>query len=219
MKAILSVKNLVTPDILYLEFTLTEPINFRAGQFFQLTIINPSVTDNRGNKRTFGFVNSPLNNKIASLITHTGTSSFKKYLGDAPLGTEMEIGNPAGELILPDDPSQLLVFITSDIGIAPYISVLRFVYDQSLPYHITLINLPPVVLGNDLNTYAQIKSDFKLLTPESLDTYFLRDRFPDPGHLLFYITGIPRFVTNTVRILHDWGLPPTQIKFEIFTGY
>jgi ferredoxin-NADP reductase len=219
MKATLSVKNQIAPDILHLEFTLSEPINFRAGQFFPLTILNPPATDDRGNRRMFGFVNSPTQNKIVSLLTHTGTSSFKKFLCDASLDTEVEIGNPGGEMTLPENASLPLVFITSDIGIAPYISIFRYIHDQSLSHYITLINLPPIVLENDLNTYTKTNPNFKLLTPESLDTYFLRDQFPEPGNLLFYITGIPGFVTKTVRILRDWGLPSTQMKFEIFTGY
>jgi ferredoxin-NADP reductase len=213
MKATLSVKNQITPDILYLEFSLPEQLNFRAGQFFPLTLINPPPADNRGNNRLFGFVNSPMQNQIVSMITKVGVSSFKKYLSTAPLGSEVEIGPPAGDMTLPDDSTKPLVFITSDIGIAPYLSIFRFIKDQSLPYHITFINLPPVILTPEINPHLTF------LTPDNIDPLFLKGQFPKPGNLLFYITGLPHFVTNTVRVLRDWGLPSTQIKFEIFTGY
>jgi ferredoxin-NADP reductase len=219
MQAQLSVRNQITPDVLLLEFSLQSPLDFQAGQFFPLTAINPPLTDNRGNLRNFGFVNSPVQNNLISMITHNGTSSYKQYLLSAPLGTEFEIGDPKGEMILPEDLTRPLVFITSDIGIAPYISILRYAQDRALPYQITVINLPPVLFISDLNTYGRLNPRYKLLTPDSLDTFFLRDQFPEPGNLLFYITGLPHFVTNTVRILHEWGLPPTQMKFEIFTGY
>jgi ferredoxin-NADP reductase len=219
MKAQITSKKFFSPDILHLELSLPEAINFKAGQFFPLTLLTPPITDNRGDRRMFGFVNSPVRNKNASLITHIGPSSFKKYLTAAPLGTEVDVGSPEGEMTLPDDTSKPLVFITADVGIAPYISILHYIRDQSLPYQITLINLPPVILANDLHTFTLTNPWFTLLTPDSFDTILLRDQFPEPGKLLFYITGIPHFVTNIVHILHDWGLPPTQMKLEVFTGY
>lgn len=55
------------------------------------------------------------------------TSAFKKSLLKIPVGSQVEIGPVQGGFILLEDPSRPLVFITDEIGITPFMSMLRFV--------------------------------------------------------------------------------------------
>jgi ferredoxin-NADP reductase len=219
MTARLTSRNFISPDVLYLKFSLSDRLDFLPGQFFTLTLIDPPETDSRGNSRKFGFANSPSRQNFASLITRIGPSAFKRYLSAAPLDTKFDISQPAGNIIIPDDASRPLVFITSDIGLAPYLGILKFISENSLPHQITLISCSPQLLLHDLSKYQAINPRFRLLTPDDIDIMFLKTEFPAPGNLTFFITGMPLFVTHAVRLLRDFGVPSTQMKFEIFTGY
>jgi ferredoxin-NADP reductase len=204
MQAVISSRLFLPPDFMYLELLPAEAVGFQAGQFFRLTLTNPPETDSRGNSRFFGFVNSPGQNHQVCLLTRTGISSFKKYLATAPMGTPMDIDGISGNMTLPPDSSVPLVLITSGVGIAPFISLLRYVDENTLPYHVTLNYSPPLVFSDWL---------------KKLTWLTITDTPPEPGNNLYYVTGAPQFVTSTIKSLQAAGIPQTGIRFEIFTGY
>jgi ferredoxin-NADP reductase len=234
MKAKIVEKREIAEGILYLKFTTDENINFTAGQFFTLTLLHPPYSDSRGNSRFFGFVNSPTQNKIIEMITRIGQSAFKKSLIMLAIGSEVEIGLISGTISLPDDTIKPLVFITQGIGIAPLMSILRLVKEKSLQRNITLIyinkNKATAVFLDELEKYAKENTDFRLISTmtkdqgwtgekRSIDARFLKEYLPLPTDNLYFITGIPSFVPTVVKLLRDTGIPASQIKFEIFTGY
>ena len=130
----------IAEGYLFVTFDLLgQEINFKPGQFFALTLINPPYTDDRGNRRFLGFVDSPSEKAIFSVLTKKGVSGFKKSLVDLPLGSEVEVSGIDGHIHLPEDKSQPVIFITGGVGIAPIMSILRWSDKQTWPYQLTLV--------------------------------------------------------------------------------
>lgn len=234
MLAKITQKYEIVKETLFVQLTSDEDIHFTAGQFFSLALINPPYSDSRGNSRYFGFINSSLQNKVAELVTRIGDSAFKRSLVEIPLGTEVEIGKLGGNIALPQDSAKTLVFIAGGIGIAPFMSIFRLIKEKSLGYKIILIysnkDKASAVFLEELEAYAKENSDFKLIATMTKDNNWLGEKRRIDGNFLreyllqhtdnFYIiAGTPRFVPSIAKMLRELGIPPQQVKFEIFTGY
>lgn len=234
MKATLCNKQEIATGMWYFEFDLYEEINFKAGQFFRLTHTNLRETDTRGNKRYFGFLNTPAQNKKAMMVTMAGVSAYKRSLMESPNGTEMEIGEVGGSMVLPDDPASELVFVTEGIGIAPLISIFREVKEKSLGTKITLIyiNRDEASTGflEELKGYASENPNIKVAATMISDPQWSGEMRPLSGELVkayvdnlqaktYFVTGSVKFVPGAVRTIKELGVDPAKIKFEIFTGY
>lgn len=225
MKVKIVRKEEVVTGTLLVELAGEEEIKFFAGQFFTLILINPPYTDNRGDHRIFGFVNSPSENRVARFITRMGPSAFKKYLQEAAIGTEAEIDKIGGSMLIPEDTTAPLVIIAGGIGIAPYMSILSEIKEKSLPHKIKLVyantNRISAPFLDQLESHSRSIPNFKLesiltggngLSEEALKNNLV------PG-AKYYISGTPRFVPAMVRTMRKLGVLPEQMKFEIFTGY
>lgn len=226
MTARLVKRDPVTHSAWYLEFALDEEASFHAGQFFQLTLNIPHP-DPRGNHRFFGFTNSPTQNRLAGLLTWAGVSSFKQHLAGMPLGEEATIGHIGGAMALPLDPSTPMVIVTSCIGIAPFMSIFRFVAEKSLPYTITLLysnaSRESAPFIDELESYAQANPHLTIecyLTPDELmPEDFIKSHLRTDPNTIYGVTGTPHFVTPTVQSLKSLGISPDHLRFELFTGY
>ncbi len=234
MKAKIIEKQEVKEGSLFTKFSLDEEINFKAGQFFRLTLINPPYTDNRGNGRFLGFINSPSHNREIETATRLGPSAFKRSLLELGTGTEVEIGAVGGEMTIPEDSNTNCIIVTGGIGIVPYMSMFRMVKEKSLQNKFTVVysntKLSWALYMDELQSYANENPNFKLITTitkdpdwqgenRRIDQQFLGDVLPNRENGLFYISGTPRFVPSVVTAVKALGVPQDKLKFEIFTGY
>ena len=211
-----------------------EEVRFKAGQFCRVTLINPPYSDERGNKRFLGFTTSPSQKNTFSVTTRLGVSAFKKSLAELPIGTEVEIGEIDGRLILPDDKSKPIVFVAGGIGISPIMGLLRFCHEQSWPYNMTLIysntdhEWAPFL--EELEGFTKETQNFKLIATMTQDPnwqgekrringQFIKEYFPKPEENIYFIAGTPRFVPVVFKEIKDTGVPILNLRMEIFTGY
>ena len=51
----------------------------------------------------------------------------------------MQVEEPKGSFLLPEDTGEEYVFVAGGIGITVFRSMLRFIADESLPYRVTLV--------------------------------------------------------------------------------
>lgn len=211
-----------------------QELNFRAGQFCRITLLNPPYTDNRGNSRFFGFVTSPSEKGKFSILTRKGVSAFKKSLEELPFGTEAEMGGIDGHIALPEDSNKAVVFVAGGIGIAPVMGILRFCHEQNWPYAITLVysndDLESTPFLDELKRMALESKKFKLVATMTQDAgwsgerrkinaQLLKDYFAEPDKNIYFVTGTPRFVPSVFREITGIGVNPKSITMEIFTGY
>lgn len=235
MKVIFKEKQNVAEGMLYITFsTINEDLNFRAGQFCRLTLVNPPYSDNRGNSRILGFTTSPSLKDSFSILTKEGVSAFKKSLAQMKPGDAAEIGEYGGLISLPQDVNQKLVFIAGNIGVAPVLAVLRHCREINWPYKITLIyvndKLAKTPFLEMLGDFAKESDRFTLINTitddplwtgekRNVTSELIKELIQNPQEYLYFITGVTTFCPTIFKELLKCGVDTTKIKMEIFTGY
>ena len=73
------------------------------------------------------------------LATRLRDSAFKRTLAELEVGDEVEVEEPKGSFLLPEDTSAEYVFVAGGIGITVFRSMLRYIADEQLPYRVTLV--------------------------------------------------------------------------------
>lgn len=122
-----------------LEFRFDKPpgMTFKAGQFMDLTLIDPPETDAEGNTRGFS-INSAPDDPELTFTTRLRDTAFKRGLQTMPLGAEIKVEGPFGNLTLHNDPSRPAVLLAGGIGITPFRSIVRRAAHEKLPHRIFL---------------------------------------------------------------------------------
>jgi ferredoxin-NADP reductase len=81
----------------------------------------------------------PARSVTCGLCTRIRDSAFKRSLVELPVGAEVDVEQPKGKFVLPEDASRPLVFVAGGIGITAFRSMLRYIQDERLPHRVTLI--------------------------------------------------------------------------------
>lgn len=235
MKAKIVDKKIIATNTLWVKFDLLgKEINFKPGQYFYLSLINPPYKDSRGNERHFSIVNSPNQKGVIEMATRILESAFKKSLNEILVGSEVEIGMIGGSFILPKSIKKPLVFISGGIGITPFMSMLKFINEEKLPYKVILIysnrNKESTAFFEELNNLSKKNSNFKIIftmTDDNewqgekriIDSQFIKDYVSDLENGVFMTAGPPKMVEAIVKTLKDLGIKNKNIISENFTGY
>src|ERR1017187_5865410 len=66
---------------------------FKAGQFINMTLLDPSETDSEGNKRGFSIASGP-HEETLMVATRMRDTAFKRVLKNMPIGTAVKIEGP-----------------------------------------------------------------------------------------------------------------------------
>src|SRR6202162_4495536 len=92
---------------------------FKAGQYLDLTLLDPSETDAEGNTRTFSIASGPHEDTLM-VATRMRDTAFKRMLKTMPLGSALKIEGPSGNLTLHNNVARAAVFLAGGIGITPF---------------------------------------------------------------------------------------------------
>jgi hypothetical protein len=95
-------------------FEKPEGFAYKAGQFADYTLINPSETDAEGNTRGFSLASAPYEDDLM-LATRMRDTAFKRVLKNMELDTEFTLDAPYGSFTL----------VSSDIVADPRASVVQ----------------------------------------------------------------------------------------------
>ncbi|MDP3974028.1 MAG: FAD-dependent oxidoreductase [Candidatus Daviesbacteria bacterium] len=225
-------KKEVAEKTLQVTFGVEEPVTFKAGQYIFVTLINPTYTDDRGNRRQFSINNSPNEKGVITITTRLSESGFKRGLNKLNIGDRVELGPIAGAFVLPEDTQTPLILIAGGIGITPYLSMLKFIEEQKLPYQVTLIysnrTTQSTAYLEDLKRLniagfrlIPIMSDQQDWQGEKrrIDPQFIKEYFPNVNAQNYMVVGPPGMVSAVQKALMDAGVEAANIKIENFTGY
>jgi hypothetical protein len=156
MQARIKDKRRVAEGTLMVTFDLLgAEVDFRAGQYFHLTLPDIGHQDERGLRRHITVVTSPNEKGVLGLATRMRDSAFKRSLDELPVGAEVEVDQPKGNFVLPEEASRPLVFVAGGIGITVFRSMLLYVreerYSEFLPEESQArgiqIDLDPKMIG------------------------------------------------------------------------
>ena len=210
---------------------------FTPGQFLDITLLNPGETDTEGNTRGFSIASAPYEDFIM-VATRLRDTAFKRVLRSVPLGTEVKIEGPFGNLRLHNDISRPAVVLTGGIGITPFRSILLNAAKEKLSHRIFLFyaNRRPedAAFLDELQRLEMQNPNYKLIAcmtemerssrswsgergvinPEMLAKYLKGVTSP-----VYYVTGPPPMVKAMYTMLVDTGVDDDNIRIEEFAGY
>lgn len=182
----------------------------------------------------FLLLTPPSETGIVKFSTRLTNSVFKRSLSELPIGSEVRIDAVGGEFTLPRGTDQSFVFIAGGIGITPFISMLRYVSEQNIPYKITLIysnrDRASSAYLDELTDFSKSLPGFNLVLTmtedggwqghkELVDDKFIINNIPDFNSVLFMTAGPPAMVRAITDSLKKLKINRKNIKFENFVGY
>src|SRR5688572_18548220 len=98
-KAKLKSREEVAAGTMVFRFEKPEGFDYKAGQFGDYTLINPSETDAEGNTRGFSLSSAPFESDLM-FATRMRETAFKRVLRTMKIGTEVSLDAPYGSFTL-----------------------------------------------------------------------------------------------------------------------
>jgi ferredoxin-NADP reductase len=236
MRATIKEKREVAKGTLLVVFDLQgREVEFTPGQYFWITLLDPPYDDERGPKRHISVVTSPNDRGVLGLTTRLRDSAFKRSLAELPVGTEVEVEEPKGTFLLPDEAGGPYVFIAGGIGITVFRSMLRYIAQEGLGHRVTLVysnrDRESTPFLDELLELERTNPNFRLVAtmtedPEwdgerrRVDGDMLRDHLGDDlAAFTYLVAGPPGMVNGVVEKLQASGVPEDRIRPDRFAGY
>jgi ferredoxin-NADP reductase len=210
---------------------------FKAGQFIDMTLLDPSETDSEGNKRGFSIASGP-HEETLMVTTRMRDTAFKRMLKIMPIGAAVKIEGPFGDLTLPNNASRAVVFLAGGIGITPFRSMLVRAAKEKLPHRIFLFysNRRPedAPFLEELQLLERENPNYKLIASMTeseksqrpwngetglINQEMLARHLKDAGSPIYYIAGPPAMVKGLHEMLNKAGVDDDDIRAEEFAGY
>jgi ferredoxin-NADP reductase len=236
MRAHIKEKREVARGTLLVVFDLDgAEVDFRPGQYFWVTLLDPPYDDEQGPRRHITVVTSPSERGVLGLCTRLRDSAFKRSLAELPVGTEVDVEQPKGTFVLPEDTTQPYVFIAGGIGITVFRCMLRYVDEEGLPHRVTLVysnrDRESTAFLDELRDLEQRNPNFRLVPTMTedpgwdgetrrIDAAMLRDHLGDDlAAYVHLVAGPPRMAEAITATLTEAGVPESRVLTERFSGY
>jgi ferredoxin-NADP reductase len=223
-----------THDVKSFRFARGETLDFRAGQFMQVTL----EINGQEQSRYLSFSSSPTEKGYGEFTKKMTGSDFSKALECLKTGDKVKIKMSLGSFVL-DETAPKQAFLSGGIGITPIRSMLKYGLDRKLPFDGALFygNHAPedIVFRSDLEAMAKANRNLKIVlsldTPETcplgwkgkcgfLNADMIREELPDFSERIFYVCGPPIMVKHMVDLLQNQlQIAEDRIKKENFAGY
>lgn len=210
---------------------------FKAGQYADLTLLNPPQMDSQGAVRTFSIASAPYEQSLL-FATRLRDSAFKRVFATLPLGTEIKLEGPMGSFTLHKNPSKAAVFLAGGIGITPFRGMLRQAMKDKLPHQLYLFysNRRPedAAFMDELQDLSRSNEHFILVPTMTeleksklswsgergfINREMLIKHFCDLKGPIYYVAGPPAMVAATREMLTKAGVDEDDVRTEEFGGY
>ncbi len=217
-------------------FTKPQNIQFKPGQYLNMTLINPKYTDDEGNKRFFSIASAPYEKEIV-IETRMRNTAFKNTLKELLTGSEVEIKGPFGSFTLHSNSQIPAVFLSGGIGITPFRSICVQAAKDKYPHKIYLFysnrTLEDAPHLDQLKALESKNPNFKFI-PTMTQADYLKDWKGETGYInkemlaryindleksIYYVAGPPNMVSGILKMLEKAGINMDNIRSEDFTGY
>lgn len=211
--------------------------SYRAGQFVDITLLDPPETDAEGNLRGFSISSAPREDVIA-ITTRLRDTAFKRVLQQMPLGTHVKMEGPFGDLRL-HHAARPAVLLAGGIGITPFRSILVEASGSGgLAYPVIAFhaNRRPedaaftdellALADGDPNltfvpTMTGMQASGRSWDGERgrIDHAMLLRHLDSLAGPIYYIAGPPGMVQGLRSMLISAGVDEDDVRIEEFTGY
>lgn len=210
---------------------------FKAGQFIDITLLDPAETDAEGNTRGFSIASAPQEETLM-VATRMRDTAFKRVLKTMPLGTAAKIEGPFGNLTLHNNAARPAVLLAGGIGITPFRSILFRAAKEKLPHRIFLFysNRRPedAPFFEALQALEKQNSNYKLIATMTgmedshkewhgesglINQELLARYLQNAVSPIYYIAGPAGMVKSLHTMLNEAGVDDDDIRTEEFVGY
>jgi ferredoxin-NADP reductase len=220
-------------------FQMEKPagFHFKAGQFINVTLMDPPETDAEGNTRSFSIASAPFETTL-EVATRMRDTAFKRVFGALSLGSEIRIAGTFGSFTLHTDASRPAVFLVGGIGITPFRSIILDASRMMLVTRLYLFysNRRPedAPFLDELQRTEQDNPKYKFIATmtemqKSRQTWqgergpitreMLTKWIKDLTGPVYYSAGPSGMVTAMQQMLTGSGVGDDDIQTEEFTGY
>jgi len=230
-------RELVAERTMAFRFAKPADWTYRAGQFVDITLLDPPETDAEGSTRGFSISSAPSENVIM-ITTRLRDTAFKRVLQRMPLGSSVKVEGPFGDLRLhhADRPAVLLA---GGIGITPFRSILiERIGAGGLPYRVVLFhaNRRPedAAFADEFRSLERTDPNLTFVPTMTAMAGSMQTWAGERGHIdiamlrrhldgvvdpIFYVAGPPSMVQALRTTLVTSGVDEDNIRTEEFTGY
>jgi ferredoxin-NADP reductase len=236
MRSQIKEKQEVARETLMVVFDLLgEEVDFKAGQYFWVTLPNVGYDDERGLRRHITVVTSPNERGVLGLATRLRDTAFKKTLAELDVGADVEVEHPKGDFSLPMETARPYVFIAGGIGITVFHCMLHYIVEEGLPHRVTLVysnrDRESTAFFDELEAMDREHENIRVVfvmtdDPEwegekrRVDADVLRDHLDgELGDYVHIAAGPPGLVEAMEAALKGAGVPEEQVLAQRFAGY
>ena len=236
MRSVIKEKDEVAKGTLMVTFDLLgEEVDFKAGQYFWVTLPNIGYDDERGLRRHITVVTSPNERGVLGFATRMRDTAFKNTLAELDVGAEVDVEHPKGDFSLPMETDRPYVFIAGGIGITVFRTMLKYIVEEGLAHRVTLLysnrDRESTAFFDELQTmdreHENIRAVFVMTDdPEwdgerrRVDADVLRDHLDgELGDYVHIAAGPPGMVEAMESLLKGAGVPEEQVIVQRFAGY
>jgi len=236
-KTKLKSKDEIAAGTMAFRFEKPEGFAFKAGQFGDFTLVDPSETDAEGNVRGFSLASAPYEGYLM-FATRMRNTAFKRVLRTMKVGAEIALDAPYGSFTLHNNAKTPAVFLTGGIGVTPVRSiVLQAAYDK-LPHKIFLFdsNRRPEdsAFLDELTNAQQQNPNYTFVSTMTEMEKSDQDWDGETGYItkamlekyvgdltlpIYYLAGPASMVTAMRKTLNEAGVDDDNIRTEEFSGY
>ena len=234
MRATVAEKREVAKGTLLVLFSVDAYPDYRPGSYFWVELPDRGHEDEKGLRRHISLVTSPTDAGVVGLATRLRDSAFKKTLSKLEVGDEVDVEEPKGSFLLPEETSTHYVFVAGGIGITVFRSMLRYIAAKQLPYRITLVysnrdRESAAFLDELADLERQIEGLKVVLTmtddegwegeKRHLDADVLAELTGGLDAKTIFVAGPPGMVEGVSDSLLRAGLPEDRVVAGKFSGY
>jgi ferredoxin-NADP reductase len=234
MQATVAEMREVAKGTLLVLFAVDDYPDYRPGSYFWVELPERGHVDEKGLRRHISLVTSPTESGVVGLATRLRDTAFKRTLAELEVGDEVEVEEPKGSFLLPEDTSAEYVFVAGGIGITVFRSMLRYVADQRLPYRVTLVysnrDYESAAFLDELEELEQRIDGLRVIltmTEEKgwegetrrLAADVLRDLLGSLAGKQFLVAGPPAMAEGVAASLVAAGVAEDSLLADKFSGY
>ena len=234
MRATVAEKREVARGTLFVRFAVDGYPDYRPGAYFWVELPERGHEDEKGLRRHISLATSPTDEGTVGLATRLRDSAFKRTLAELEVGDEVEVEEPKGSFLLPEDTDAEYVFVAGGIGITVFRSMLRYIADTGAPYRVTLVysnrDRESTAFLDELPELEERVAGLRVVLvmtdePEwegekrHLDADVLAELVGGLEGKTFLVAGPPAMAEAVAESLQAAGLPEDKVLADRFSGY
>jgi ferredoxin-NADP reductase len=234
MRATVAEKREVAKGTLLVLFAVEDYPDYRPGAYFWVELPDRGHQDEKGLRRHISLVTSPTDVGVVGLATRLRDSAFKQTLAELEVGDAVEVEEPKGSFLLPEDTSVEYVFLAGGIGITVFRSMLRYIAARQLPYRITLVysnrDRESTPFFDELGELEERIEGLRVVLTMTddpgwegetrhIDAEMLREHLGDLDGRAFFVAGPPGMAQGVEEALLEAGVPEERVQTDSFSGY